>query len=297
MPRVSIILPTFNRAYCLERAVFSIASQSYQDWELIVVDDGSTDGTDALRERFANALGERYIERVTRHVGVSAARNMGISIARGDYIAFQDSDDVWMPEKLGLQVAAMDKEPDVGFCFTDYAIFDDSLIYSEHKHRIPDALQRNIYPALLEIRHNYIVCPSVLLRRELMRLVGSFDEAMQVCEDIDLWARIARETNTLAIHSPLVAIHVRAPACFPYAASIEGRLRLYEKVVKCDPELDLGFRHWLYEELLTVFRDLALSRQDDRIASVLSEALAPRCKDIERHCRDGSLVSKLRALN
>src|SRR5690242_19027925 len=104
MPKVSVVLPTYNRARCLARAVQSVIVQDFQDWELILVDDGSTDGTPELRERFRRALGCRYRDLVSDHRGVSAARNLGIAAATGEYVAFLDSDDFWFPAKLRLQL-------------------------------------------------------------------------------------------------------------------------------------------------------------------------------------------------
>ena len=119
MPTVSIIIPTYNREQLLGRAIKSVLAQTYQDFELIIVDDGSTDNTERLVKSF-NSEKTRYI-RHRKNKGPAAARNTGIRSAKGDYIAFQDSDDEWMPEKLEKQMRAFTTAPpEVGVVYTSY---------------------------------------------------------------------------------------------------------------------------------------------------------------------------------
>src|SRR5437867_1708261 len=121
MPKVSIVIPTYNYGRYVVEAVESVLNQSFQDREVIVVDDGSTDDTRERLERFRGRI--RYIYQ--RNKGLPAARNTGIRAARGAYVAFLDSDDLWLPEKLALQVPILDTRQQVGMVYTDAHLFDD----------------------------------------------------------------------------------------------------------------------------------------------------------------------------
>ncbi len=118
MPTVSVIIPTYNRRAYVQEAIDSVLAQTYTDYEIIVIDDGSTDGTgEALRERY----GDKIIYEWQENQGLSAARNRGIESSRGQYIALLDSDDLWMPEKLERQVACLSQHPEVAMVARAYA--------------------------------------------------------------------------------------------------------------------------------------------------------------------------------
>ena len=119
-PLVSVIVPAYNNAHFLPAAIDSILNQTFDNFELIVVDDGSTDNTQAVLAGFGDRL--RYVRKANG--GPSSARNLGIQMARGQLIAFQDADDLWLPEKLALQVAYFHLHPEVGVVFTDAVRFD-----------------------------------------------------------------------------------------------------------------------------------------------------------------------------
>ena len=183
-PLVSVIIPTYNRRAMLVEAVDSVLAQSYRDRELIVVDDGSTDGTAGdLAMRFGARL--RVI--VQSRSGVAAARNAGVGAARGDYIAFLDSDDFWLPQKLERQIDFM-LAADAAISQTDEVwIRNDVRVNPKKKHRKPSG---DVFRPSLEL---CLVSPSaVLMTRELFDRIGGFDESFPVCEDYDLWLRIAR---------------------------------------------------------------------------------------------------------
>jgi len=181
-PLVSVIIPTFNRGYCLEESIRSVLQQSFVDFELIVVDDGSTDNTSELVARFPAVK----LIRLEKNRGVSFARNRGMVEAQGDCIAFLDSDDLWEKDKLASQVKWIER----GF----HAVYTDEIwirnrvrVNPMNKHR---KYSGDIFRYCLPL---CIVSPSsVLLRAEVLREVGGFDESMPVCEDYDLWLRIAK---------------------------------------------------------------------------------------------------------
>lgn len=299
MPVISIVLPTFNRAYCLDRAVGSLLAQTFEDWELVLIDDGSTDRTPALRQEFSRALGERYLDRDSSRQGASGARNLGVSEARGEWIAFLDSDDVWLPEKLDLQLAALRASPDAGFCYTDFFEFDDSWRILHPRHIIPAGMEGRIYPQLFEIRNNLITCPSVVARRDLIVSCGGFDESMKVCEDIDLWARLAQKAPVVAVKIPLTGVHSRHDQRFPYADSLLGRHMLYRAAAQRDVTLSPDFVRSLYEEAFETFLQVARIKGDSAEAHLLEagrQQLA-RAGENEPVARDSvihGLVDRLR---
>lgn len=273
MPTVSIILPTHNRAHCLDRAIRSILIQSFQEWELIVVDDGSTDATPALCQSFSASVGDRFRYFRLNNCGVSSARNFGIKQARGGLIAFQDSDDYWCRDKLGLQVAALKRERNALFSFTNFSLFHEGHKPFQEKQYFPAEFSGHVYPDLYRIKYNLVVTPSVVCSRNLLIGAGGFDRRMDMCEDIDLWGRLTARTRAVAIDKPLVGVHVRLNEEYPYRKSFVGRKVLYTKAVARDPRLRGTLEAELFAELFTVFRDLALRDGYDHIASSALDAL------------------------
>jgi len=123
-PSVSVIIPTYNRAHMLPRALDSVVGQTFSDWEIVLVDDGSTDSTPALAADYAHRLGDRFRYLIRPHVGCCAARNAGIDVARGRFVAFLDSDDEFRPEKLARQMELFGLRPELGLVYCDYDCID-----------------------------------------------------------------------------------------------------------------------------------------------------------------------------
>ena len=196
MPKVSVIIPTYNRARILGEAIDSVLSQRYNDFELIVVDDGSTDGTEELVASYLPRLTYLYQE----HQGVSAARNRGIASARGEYLSFLDSDDLWIKDKLSSQIHFMESHPECLICYTDEIWIRKGVrVNPMKKHKKYSGM---IFEQCLPL---CIVSPSsVLIARTLLDAVGTFDESLEVCEDYDLWLRIAARYPIHFIETPLI---------------------------------------------------------------------------------------------
>ena len=195
--RISAIIPTHNRAALVTEAVASATSQSGVDAEVIVVDDGSTDATAAqLNAAFADCI--QLLRTPNR--GVAAARNAGVAASRGDLIAFLDSDDLWLPGKLAAQAAFFTRHTDAQICQTEEIWMRNGVRVNPcAHHRKPNG---DIFEASLQ---RCLVSPSaVMLRRSLFERAGGFDEALPVCEDYDLWLRIAQHTPVWLIDRPLV---------------------------------------------------------------------------------------------
>jgi glycosyltransferase involved in cell wall biosynthesis len=197
MLKVSVIIPTYNRLPMLKEAVDSVLAQNFEDFELIVVDDGSTDGTADEIKRYG---GRVKLLRVPQNRGVSVARNRGILQARGKYVAFLDSDDLWVKGKLKTQVAFMEDNPQYPLCYTDEIwIRRGKRVNPKFKHAKYSGW---IFEKCLPL---CIISPSsAVIKRTLFSKVGLFDEALPVCEDYDLWLRITARYPVFFINKKLI---------------------------------------------------------------------------------------------
>lgn len=199
IPKVSVIIPTYNRQDCVREAIASVLAQTYQDFELIVVDDGSEDGTQTVVQEFsAIAPCIRYIFQPNQ--GVAAARNTGVALSVGAFVAFLDSDDLWQPDKLKRQLAFFTAHPEAHICQTEEIWLRRGVRINPHKkHRKAGG---DIFARSLDL---CLVSPSaVMLRRSLFGRIGGFDPQLPACEDYDLWLRIAALLPVHLIETPLV---------------------------------------------------------------------------------------------
>ena len=193
-PNISVIIPTYNRAHILPRALDSVLAQTQLPIEIIVVNDGSTDGTKSV---LSNYPGLKIIDQ--QHSGVSAARNIGLEHTNGEWIAFLDSDDEWLPEKLEQQWAAI--------CNDDKLICHTEEIWIRNGKRVNPMKKHQkygeyIYEKCLPL---CVISPSsVMIHQSVFNDIGVFDESLEVCEDYDLWLRICSKYSTLFIYEPLI---------------------------------------------------------------------------------------------
>jgi glycosyltransferase involved in cell wall biosynthesis len=197
MPKVSVVIPTYNRLSMLKEAVDSVLAQDFEEMELIVVDDGSTDGTAESIKRYGGRI---KLFSYAENRGVSAARNRGILHARGKYIAFLDSDDLWVKGKLKIQVAFLDDNPHYPLCYTDE-------IWIRKGKRVNPMIKHAKYSGWIfeKCLPLCIISPSsVMMRKTLFSRVGLFDEALPVCEDYDFWLRIAARFPIFFINRKLI---------------------------------------------------------------------------------------------
>ncbi|MFH1384599.1 MAG: glycosyltransferase family A protein [Candidatus Omnitrophota bacterium] len=197
---VSVIIPTFNRDQFLPKAIESVLGQTYADFELIIIDDGSTDKTRSTVTDFDD---DRIAYSCQENKGVSAARNRGIEKAHSGLICFLDSDDYWLPKKLEKQSAFMEKHPNLLLSQTEE-------IWIRHGHRV-NAMKKHmkyagmIYEKCLPL---CLVTPSsVMIRKGLFKDVGLFDEGLLACEDYDLWLRVASQFEIGLIKENLIVKH------------------------------------------------------------------------------------------
>lgn len=199
---VSIILPTFNRAHFLGCAIDSVLNQTYTNFELIIVDDGSTDNTRSVIESYIDS---RIIKIFQENKGVSSARNAALRIAKGCFITFLDSDDFYHPDKLSAQVSYFHNNPNAYVLYTqsDCSADVDGLI-SSHVYKAP--FQGSIYPYISFLVPVTVTIPTVMFRRIVFERIGFFDEAMYRFEDTDYWRRVAKQFSFDALHESTVTI-------------------------------------------------------------------------------------------
>lgn len=203
--KVSVVIPAYNAANTLARALESVLVQTLPPHEIIVVDDGSIDTTRQIIEPY---LG-RVLYVFQENAGASAARNKGSSLATGEFLAFLDSDDVWHPAKLELQVSALRQHPQVGMCWSDPKIIPES-----DASKISDWIEgsclesKAAYEALFDdvFRSPFLGTPNVLIRRNVFEKSNGFDTSFVTAEDLDLWMRVAYVHH--AIHLPQVLCFV-----------------------------------------------------------------------------------------
>lgn len=184
-PKVSVIIPTYNYARYLPDAIESVLSQTFSDYEIVIVDDGSTDNTVEVLQPYTGKIKYIYKE----NGGLSSARNVGIQNSIGEYLVFLDSDDMLMPDKLKIQTAILDDNPEVGFVYSDEYIMHgedkDNMYRAREGRQLPSG---NIFKEFF--LDSFIAVMTVMVRRSCLDQVGLFDENLPCNEDDDLWLRI-----------------------------------------------------------------------------------------------------------
>lgn len=249
--KISVVIPTHDRARVLPRALDSVRAQRRPADEVILVDDGSTDGTaELVQSRYP---GIRYLHQANR--GVSSARNRGIHAARGDWIALLDSDDAWHPDKLAAQIHALQAAPGHRLCHSDEIWIRRGVrVNPMHKHAKAGG---NIF---LRCLPRCVISPSsVLIERSLLDEVGLFDEALPACEDYDLWLRVCAREPVLFVERALITkygghddqLSRRHPAMDRF------RVQALEKLLRKTP-LTAADRHAAIE---TLVKKLAILHQ------------------------------------
>ena len=209
---VSVIIPTYNRAAIVSRAIDNIFCQTYKQFEVIVVDDGSTDGTTEVLRRYGNRI--RTIKQVNR--GPACARNRGVEIAHGEFIAFQDSDDLWDPSKLERQVSLLERfgpSVPVSLCSALFRMINGRPYTSFDIARIHPPLAEGLWTNVADVLVSRFVLfnQTSVIRRSSLERVGVFDELLPYLEDYDLPLRLAMEGPWALINDPLVIYQENSP--------------------------------------------------------------------------------------
>ncbi len=196
MAKVSVIIPTYNRTQFILIAIKSVLKQTFKDFELIIVDDGSTDNTNEMISGISDKRIQYYYQ---FNRGPGSARNTGIKKSSGDFISFLDSDDEWMPEKLEIQLSEMEKKKNYYLSHTEEIWYKGKRLIKPKK--IHKKRENNIFNQSLQLCS--ISMSTVMIRRDLINIVGLFDEKLEVCEDYDYWLRVTAKFPVLLINKPL----------------------------------------------------------------------------------------------
>jgi glycosyltransferase involved in cell wall biosynthesis len=233
---VSVIIPTYNRKDIVLDAIQSVINQTVKDFEIIVVDDGSSDGT----KEYLTSLNLPIKIISKENGGVSSARNIGIKSSQGKYIAFLDSDDVWLPEKLKHQIAYVTTHPDIALVYTDEYIEVNGEVQSKtrfERANLGDDQKNNfLLPGF--VQHTPIHTSSVMVKKSVLDEVGYFNETLKIHEDSELWNRISQKYTFGFIDIPL--------ATFRYTEGSEHLMKDLEK----QPAIEEGKKYLkLYEEM------------------------------------------------
>ncbi|HKO97823.1 MAG TPA: glycosyltransferase [Pyrinomonadaceae bacterium] len=260
-PQVSVVLPTYNRAQTLERSIRSVLNQTFTDFELIIVDDGSTDESNSILRKFADLTNVILASRPRR--GCSAARNYGIRVARGRYVAFQDSDDEWMPDKLAKAVAALEQSD------KDTGVFYSDMLIVRSDGSVTDFRAPQLKPGVLinEDTRDYQVhsigIQSAVIKRECFESVGYFDEALPRLIDLEIFIRLSDKFRFVHSDETLVRFYLGEGISTDGKALIKARRHLLAKYRR---RLKLQSHHlaWQYVHLA-----LALDENDRKYLSML----------------------------
>ncbi len=240
---VSVIIPAYNIAEYLSESIDSVLNQTYQHFEVIIVDDGSTDNTaDVVNKYVKSQANVKYIHQENK--GPGAARNKGIKEAKGEYIAFLDADDIWFPEKVLLQMELFLKLPSISLVHSDFIYFDrqGTEQQSEFSERIKKHFSGDVFYQLF--KKNFFMTPTVVIKQEALKDIGLFDEQLCMSEDYDLWLRISKSHKIGYVNTPLAKIckHNDSMTKENIEKTYLWVNRVIDKTIKSFPEIEKKLR-------------------------------------------------------
>ena len=237
-PKVSVVIPAYNHEKYVGEAIQSVLDQTFQDFELIIINDGSTDNTEAEILKFKDER-IRYYPQENR--GLSPTLNRGIELARGEYFNFLPSDDAFLPEKLGIQLKAFKESKNIGVVFSYHLavdgegkeVKDDPIV---DWFTVPFETKEEIFPALFE--RNFLSVPTALIKMDCFKKVGFFDESLKYAQDYDMWMRILRDYDLRLIKKPLLKLRWHG-ANLTYRATSETELERAKVLLKAYKNLTI----------------------------------------------------------
>jgi glycosyltransferase involved in cell wall biosynthesis len=265
-PRVTVVVPAWNTSSVLAEALDSIRAQTFRDFEVLVVDDGSTDDTARVAERYS-AEDRRFRLICRTHAGVSSARNAALAEARGEWIAFLDADDVWLPPKLDRQLALLEQDPAADLLFTNFLLWDGNrdlgVAYP------PGTVLPEGNPVQALIRACQFLMSTVLVQRELLLEIGGFDTALLLSQDWDLYLRLVeRGIHARGLAEPL-ARYRRWPGSrtMNNLLSMANNARVIAARIRNTPRHDLRPLYQRRLKALLADQELILAAQELRLAA------------------------------
>jgi glycosyltransferase involved in cell wall biosynthesis len=259
VPKFSIVIPTYNRARTVTRAVQSVLGQTFKDYDIWVIDDGSDD-TETVLSAFAGFLNYRR----GANAGVAAARNLGVDTASGLYIAFLDADDWWYPTKLERILEKIQEWPKAMLFYSrvDFVNEEGIKLWSPN---IRDVGEQGYIPLL---EGNFIVNSSVVISKECLKKVGGFDTTLSGCEDWDLWVRVARCYPIRLVPEVLVAYQYLSEGSFTssYHSWLKSADEVVEKALRDDTNLGKEVKRRIRSSLLYIKGRICLGAEDEKLA-------------------------------
>ncbi|MBW4636136.1 MAG: glycosyltransferase [Iphinoe sp. HA4291-MV1] len=308
MPTVSVIIPTYQRAHLLSEAINSVLAQTYKDYEIIVINDGSSDNTTEVLAQFGDCPKGSGLKpnRITAihqsHRGVSAARNAGIKASNGQYIAFLDDDDLWETQKLELQIPVLESHPEIGLIYSDVLWFNEQgFLPGSYNNKFPTPNVQAVWTLFI---NNFIPTISVVVRRECFDEIGFFDENLTACEDYDLWLRLIEKWRVYFLNESLARCQISENSI---QKDIKRVLRNYlcvkEKAISRHSELrriPLKFLDaWFYDYYLKLARVYLENYQSEKARIVLhryreARGETPAYNQLDQRLNSASTTNELR---
>jgi glycosyltransferase involved in cell wall biosynthesis len=263
-PIVSVVIPAYNAEKYIRESIDSVLTQTFKNYEIIVVDDGSTDSTGIIIQQSYPSV--RYI--FQKNGGPAKARNVGIKEARGEYIAFLDADDVWMPTKLEKQIHYFNQHPEISFVFTENSMFDEKGIIrhtlGKRERLLKKDVVRNIFMS------SYLATPTVMVQKKVFEEVGYFEENLIAAEDDNMWMRIAMKFKVALIDEPLTMVRItRSSLTYDFTNIIKGVISHLELLSKKYPDIESRLGHLINKKYSILFLSAGydcFSRNEFRIA-------------------------------
>jgi glycosyltransferase involved in cell wall biosynthesis len=269
-PKVSVLVPAYNAMEYLPETISSVLNQTYQDFEIIIVNDGSSDHIEVWAKQLSDARIHFFSQ---NNQGLASARNTGLAKAQGEYIAFIDADDLWLPTKLEKQVQILDNNPDIGLVYTWIALIDEN---GNHQGKLrKNHLQGNVWIELTT--HNIVECGSVaLVKRECFDRVGLFDEDLpfSCSEDWDMWLRVAAYYSFGLVKEPLVYYRCHSNNLSNRWQAMEESFQIVlEKAFKSAPESLQSYksRSYGFAKLRVAWKALQGSNGDYQTAQQIEQ--------------------------
>ncbi|HEY5586303.1 MAG TPA: glycosyltransferase family A protein [Ruminiclostridium sp.] len=256
MTEISVIIPFYNRIDWLLCAIKSVQEQTFADFEIIIIDDGSTDDMACLFKLKDDRI--RYFKQENK--GPAAARNLGIEKSKGNYIAFLDSDDVFLPQKLEAQFRFFNENKDVSMVHTSYKRISENMEVMETINS--GIFSKNVYPQILSSCP--IATPTVMVKRQVLNSLR-FPEDIKIGEDVVLWIQIAKDNKVYGIDIPLSLVRMRdnSTSITP-ASQLEGNINILNFVMKFDSTLTQKYKIKRISEIYTSVAYLYYQNKDKK---------------------------------
>ncbi len=289
-PVVDVIIPCYNASRFLARALDSVLAQTFQNWRVLLIDDGSTDETPEVIDAYAPSLGLRMLHLQQPNRGLPAARNNAIRSGSASLIALLDADDVWLPQRLERSVASLAGNEAAGLSYGFVSRVDEfDKLVSTHDQLLPD--REGAIAASIYTRRLHLPCPTITFRRSSFEQTSGFDETMRATEDRDLWLRIALRSQVVCIPE-IIALYRTSPGAMTMDTErmFQSQLRFVEKH-KGTPGLTArDYRH----ALSSIYRQRAETEgqrgQFPAAARHVAEAIRLRPGDRENWMTAGSIA-------